>query len=410
MLDNFKLITITHHKLNVNELENFIIKYEDEAQLSASLTTLKDKLALEELYYLATCNRVQLLVFTSQDVDIDFCEKLFMQVNPSLTKKAFEQASKFIDVYTGLRAIEHMFEVSSSIDSLVVGEREILRQYRQAYSKSLDYGITGDNLRLVDKFTVQAAKDVYANTKIGEKPVSVVSLAIQKLLQADLSLKAKIILIGAGETNKLVGKFLKKHGFENVTIFNRSIDNAKTLSEMLDARAFHLSELNAYSENFDCIISCTGSPDVIVDTKTYDKLVGDDKSKKLLIDLAVPNNIDKAITDQHQVDLIDIEKLRILANENLAIRKDEVVVAKKILNEHILNFEKVYQQRQIEKALSDLPEKIKEVKERALEKVYKKKIEQLDPAAQDLIQEMMDYMEKKCVGVPMKVAKATVGS
>ena len=409
MLDNFKLITITHHKLNVNELENFIIKYEDEAQLSASLTTLKDKLALEELYYLATCNRVQLLLFTSQDVDIDFCEKLFMQVNPSLTKEAFEQASKFIDVYTGLGAIEHMFEVSSSIDSLVVGEREILRQYRQAYNKCLEYGITGDNLRLVDKFTVQAAKDVYANTKIGEKPVSVVSLAIQKLLKADLSLKAKIILIGAGETNKLVGKFLKKHGFENVTIFNRSIDNAKALSEMLDARAFHLSELNAYSENFDCIISCTGSPDVIVDPKTYTKLLGDDKSKKLLIDLAVPNNIDKAITELHQVDLIDIEKLRILANENLASRKDEVVVAKKILNEHILNFEKVYQQRQIEKALSDLPEKIKEVKKRALEKVYKKKIEQLDPAAQDLIQEMMDYMEKKCVGVPMKVAKATVG-
>lgn len=410
MLDNFKLITITHHKLNVNELENFIVKYDDESQLSTRLQNLKSALKIEELYYLATCNRVQFLLFTPQQVDTEFSEKLFKQINPSLTNETFAQASKFIDVYTGMDAINHLFEVSSSIDSLVVGEREILRQYRQAYQKCLDYGLTGDNLRLVDKVTVQAAKDVYANTKIGEKPISVVSLAIQKLLQADLSQQAKIILIGAGETNKLVGKFLKKHGFENVTIFNRSLDNAQSLSEMLKARAFHLSELKDYKEQFDCIISCTGSPDVIVDESMYSSLLGGDDSKKLLIDLAVPNNIDKAIENRYDVDLIDIEKLRILANENLAYRKDEVVIAKEILKDHVLNFEKVYQQRQIEKALSSLPEQIKEVKERALEKVYKKQIEQLNPEAQLLIQEMMDYMEKKCVGVPMKVAKATVNS
>lgn len=408
MLDNFKLITITHHKLNVNELENFIIKYENEEELSTSLQTLKSTLDIEEVYYLATCNRVQFLIFTPQEADPAFCEKLFKQVNPNLTNEAFAQASKFIDVYAGVDAINHLFEVSSSIDSLVVGEREILRQYRQAYQKCLDYGVTGDNLRLVDKVTVQAAKDVYSKTKIGEKPISVVSLAIQKLLQADLSSDAKIILIGAGETNKLVGKFLKKHGYENVTIFNRSLDNAQSLSKMLNARAFHLSDLKDYREEFDCIISCTGSPDVIVDEKVYSKLLANDNSKKLLIDLAVPNNIDKTIEHKYAVDLIDIEKLRILANENLAYRKDEVVVAKEILKEHVQNFEKVYQQRQIEKALSSLPKQIKEVKERALEKVYKKQIEQLNPEAQELILEMMDYMEKKCVGVPMKVAKATV--
>jgi len=408
MLDNFKLITITHHKLNVNELENFIIKYDDEAQLSAHLGTLRKSLNIEEVYYLATCNRVQLLLFTSQQIDAEFCEKLFKKVNPSLTKDAFTQASKFIDVYTGLEAIKHLFEVSSSIDSLVVGEREILRQYRQAYQKCLEIGITGDNLRLVDKFAVQAAKDVYANTKIGEKPISVVSLAIQKLLQADLSQQAKIILIGAGETNKLVGKFLKKHGFENITIFNRSLDNAESLSKMLNARAYHLSDLSEFSEEFDCIISCTGSPDVIIDEDVYDKILGADNSNKLLIDLAVPNNIDKSIESKFDVNLIDIEKLRILANENLAYRKDEVIIAKEILKKHVLNFEKIYQQRQIEKALSSLPEQIKQVKERALKKVYKKQIEQLNPEAQKLILEMMDYMEKKCVGVPMKVAKATV--
>ena len=410
MLSNFKLITITHHKLNVNELEKFVVKYDNEDELAHKLKDLKSQLGLQELFYLATCNRVQLLIYNDLEIDLNFCRELFSIINPSLKEVDFDQAEKFIDIYNGLNAIDHIFSVSSSIDSLVVGEREILRQYRQAYEKCLELGVTGDNLRLVDKFTVQAAKDVYANTKIGEKPISIVSLAIQKLLQADLSREARIILVGAGETNKLVGKLLNKHEFKNITIFNRSLDNAKALSDKLNARAFHLSDLPDHKDGFDCIISCTGSPDIIITEELYRSILVGEEDEKLLVDLAVPNNIDKAIVEHDKVNLIDIEQLRILANENLAYRKDEVVVAKEILKTHVNNFDKIYQQRQIEKALTQLPDKIKEVKERALEKVYKKEIEELDPEAQKLICEMMDYMEKKCVGIPMKVAKATVDS
>lgn len=410
MLSNFKLITITHHKLNVNELEKFVVKSDNEDELATSLIDLKSQLDLTELFYLATCNRVQFLVYDTKVIDIEFCKKLFSIINHSLQANDLDQIEKFIDIHQGLDAIDHIFSVCSSIDSLVVGEREIIRQYRQAYEKCLGYGITGDNLRLVDKFTVQAAKDVYANTKIGEKPISIVSLAIQKLLQADLSRDARIILVGAGETNRLVAKFLKKYDFKNITIFNRSLDNAKTLSDTLNARAFHLSELSNHKEGFDCIISCTGSPDIIITEDTYRSLLNDEEDDKLVVDLAVPNNVDKAIPENFALTLIDIEQLRILANENLAYRKDEVVVAQEILKNHVNKFDKVYQQRQIEKALTELPVKIKEVKERALEKVYKKEIEELDPDAQKLIAEMMDYMEKKCVGIPMKVAKATVES
>ncbi len=408
MLSNFKLITVTHHKLNVNELDKFVIKYNDEAELGSKLKNLKSQLDLEELYYLATCNRVQILIFDNKEIDLPFCKEIFKNINPNLQSADFEQAEKFIDIHHGLDAIDHIFSVCSSIDSLVVGEREIIRQYRQAYEKCHSLGITGDNLRLVDKFTVQAAKDVYANTKIGEKPVSIVSLAIQKLLQADLNRDARIILVGAGETNKLVGKFLKKYEFSNITIFNRSLDNAKKLSDTLNARAYHLSELAEYKEGFDCIISCTGSPDIIISASSYPGLLNGEQDEKLIIDLAVPNNVDKVIATEYSVKLIDIEQLRILANENLAYRKDEVVEAREILKMHVQNFDKIYQQRQIEKALTQLPPQIKAVKERALEQVYKKEIEELEPEAQKLIAEMMDYMEKKCVGIPMKVARAAV--
>lgn len=410
MLSNFKLITITHRKLNVNELEKFVIKYDDKEGLASALTSIKEEFQLEELFYLATCNRVQFLIYTNHDVDLEFTSRLFRKINPDLQDSDLEHQSKFVDIYEDTNAIDHIFSVASSIDSLVVGEREILRQYRDAYELSKSLKLTGDNIRLVDRGTVKAAKSVYANTKIGEKPVSIVSLAIQKILNKDLPKDARIILIGAGETNRLVGKLLKKNEYSNITIFNRSLDNAKELSKVLNASALHLSDLPNYSKGFDCLISCTGANEVLITPQLYDSILSGETDKKLIVDLAVPNNIDKTIEKSHEVSLIDIEHLRHLANENLSFRKDEVKVANKILRKEVQEFSNLYQRRQIEKAMADLPSEINAVKKRALEQVYKKNIELLDPNAQQLIAEMMDYMEKKCVSIPMKVAKATITS
>ena len=215
----------------------------------------------------------------------------------------------------------------------------------------------------------------------------------------------RVLLVGAGETNRLVGKFLKKYNFTDITIFNRSLDNAKELSSTLGAKAYHISELSNYAEGFDILVVCTGSTETIISTDIYSQLINRDESKKIVIDLSVPHNVDEDVQNGFDMHYVNIEELRTLAEQNLEHRKNEIGLAKKIIKGRLFEFQKVYQQRQIEKAFGKIPQEMKAIKERAVNTVYSKQIESLDDDAKALVIEMMNYMEKKCVSVPMKIAK-----
>lgn len=406
MIDSYKIITITHHDLNVNEIERFVVK--DNGDLQSQLESIKKQNHIDELQYLSTCNRVAYLIVTNQKMSDSFLKQFLTSVNPAIEKESFSSLRKFIKVHEGSAAVKHLFSVASSMDSLVVGEREILRQCKESYKWSQELSLTGDHLRLLNEYMIIAAKDVYSNTRIGEKPVSIVSLAIQKLLRSSVKPTDKILLIGAGETIELVSKFLVKHQFSNIAIFNRSIDNAERLSKELNAKAFHLSELGTYPNGFDCIIACTGATNAVVTDSMYESLLRGDQSKKFVIDLAVPNNVDRSIADSFDVEIIDIENLRELAEKNLQFRQTEVVQATAIIDNQVDMFMSIHRQRQVEKSLTELPQEIRAIKERAIGQVYSKQLEKLDSDTKQLIHEMMDYMEKKCVGIPMKIAKGGV--
>ena len=408
MLDNFKILTITHHNLNVDEIGHFVIKNEGKEDLCTKLHALKSSANLEEIIYLSTCNRVSFICYTNEDFDTDYVKSFFKFVNPNLEEDQLKKISKFVDVYHGSKGVNHLFEVASSMDSLVVGEREIFRQFREAYQQSLEFGLIADNLRMLENATVKAAKEVYDKTKIGEKPLSIVSLAVQSLLAKNVDREARLLIVGAGETNALFAKFLKKYNFNNVSIFNRSLDNAAQLVDLLDGTAYHLSELSTYSKGFDVMIVCTAATSAIIDAPIYRNLVQKENSKKIVIDLSVPNNVAADVVDGFDMHYIDIEQLRSMSSANLEFRKKEIHAARILLKNQLLAFNNQFQQRQLEKALNTVPTEIRQIKERAIEKVYHKKIAELDSNAQSLIFEMMDYMEKKCISVPMRVAKKLV--
>ena len=408
MLDNYKVLTITHHNLNVDEIGNFVIHYDNKDQLKTKLSELKANTKLDELIYLSTCNRVSFICYSNAEFDFDYVKNFFSHVNPDLEEEKLKKISKFVDVYHGSKAVNHIYEVASSMDSLVVGEREIFRQFRESYQQSYEFGLVGDNLRMLENSTVKAAKEVYDKTKIGEKPLSIVSLAVQSLMDTGIARDARLLLVGAGETNTLFAKFLKKYGFSNVSIFNRSLDNASHLVDLLGAKAYHLSELHTYDKGFDAMIVCTAATSSIIDSTIYRNLLQKETDPKVVIDLSVPNNVDASVVQGFDMKYVDIEQLRHLSSANLEFRKAEVHAAKGLLKNQLLNFNNHFQQRQLERALNVVPKEIKEIKERAIQKVYKKQIEELDENAKALIEEMMNYMEKKCISVPMRVAKKLV--
>lgn len=406
MVKDFKIVTITHKQLNTEDLKHFVVTHNDKSELSEKLHLLKDRFGQEELLYLATCNRVIFFFYGQQSFERSHCEDLMYFVNPTLAKTHHHSIEQLVDFYQGIDAIRHIFEVCSSIDSLVVGEREIFRQFRQSYVDCKHMGLCSDNMRLVEKMVVKAAKDVYTNTAIGAKPVSVVSLAIQEFLSYKIDRDAKILIIGSGETNTTVGRFLKKYGYQNIVIFNRTLDNALKLSKELGARAMHLKELSTYAGGFDCIFSCTAAQEPIINSQIFQRIC-QDNNKKLIVDLSIPHNVSKDVVQLDQVDYISVDSVRDLAEENLRRRSGNIAAARIILNSYLEEFEHLWHRRKIERTFGELPIEIKKVKERALTKVYKDAIADLPEETRSLIFEIAEYMEKKCIAVPMKMAKNT---
>ena len=407
MVKNYKLITVNHKVLNTEDLEHFIVRYDSQVDLTTKLQSIKKSFGQEEVIYLNTCNRVIFLFYGHKDIDQESVGDFFTVVNPDLGDAQLSRLDMIVECYQGADAINHIIEVASSVNSLVVGEREIFRQFREAYRLSKDQHLCGDKMRLVEQSTVKAAKDVYTNTAIGAKPVSVVSLAIKEFLKRELDTRSRVLLIGSGETNSTVGRFLKKHGYRNIIIFNRSLDNAQKLSEELSAEARYLGELRDYSDGFDCIFTCTAAQDPIITSDVYNK-IADANDSKLLIDLSIPNNVSREVAQLESVDYISIDSIRSLAEENMKFRSSNISAAKEIISGHVAGFSKLYDRRKVEQALGSLPQEISKVKDRALNLVYKDKIDALPDEAQELIKEIASYMEKKCVAVPMKMAKEMV--
>lgn len=401
-LDTYQLITVTHKTAGLNAVGEYVVKPQAEQSLQEALNELKSSFGMDELLYVATCNRVIFLFTQPQGTPHTDLSAFVSAIAPDIAPARWQEE---VVHYVGDAAVQHFYEVASSIDSLVIGERQILGQLREAYDQCREMQLTGDNLRLLMRFAVTVAKRVYAQTRIGEKPVSVVSLAIKKMLDAQVPKSAKVLLVGAGQTNTLVSKFLKKYSYENVVVFNRSIERAQRLSQKFSGDYHGLHALDSQSHDFDVMIVCTGATEPIITSHNYPTILGTDTREKLIIDLAIPNNVDKSILDQHAIRYIEIDTLKALAEQNMQFRATEVEKAQDIVIEEITVFQEAYKQRQVERAMQAIPQQIKEVKSRALTQVFHKEIATLDDDTRALMERMLTYMEKKCISIPMTIAK-----
>ena len=405
MVQYYQILSITHRQTSLDNIGKFVIPDADGEALRIKLEQLKTDFELEELFYLATCNRVMYFIYSDKVLDESFRSDFFQAINPSIDYPALKD--KMLHFH-GDDALKHLLQVSASIDSMVVGEREILRQLRSSYDQCAEWKLTGDNLRLAFRLAIESGKKVYAQTKIGEKPVSIVSLAVQKLREAHLPKDARILMVGAGQTNRLVAKFLKKMNFPRISIFNRSLEKAQQVAKIMDAEAYPLSELPDFKGGFDCLIVCTGSTKSIISPALYQQLLQGDTSEKLIIDLSIPYNVSQKVVQNFPVKYIEIEGLKALAEENHDFRKQEVIKANKLITSQLYKFQETYQHRQIAKALQRVPAEIKAAKQKALNEVFQEDLANLDSETRHLFEKMMDYMEKKCIGIPMRAAKEAI--
>lgn len=358
--------------------------------------------------YLSTCNRVEFYFVTKENMDDEFLVGFFNAFNPEWSETQLLSAIKSTEFFTGEEAVKHVFNVASSLDSMVVGEREIITQVREAFEKSKRMGLTGDGIRLVVKKTIETAKEIYSKTNIATKPVSVVSLAFKRLDEYNVKPDARILFIGAGQTNTTMARFLKKYGYTNFMVFNRSVLNGLALAAELKCESKELSEILAYKKGFDVLITCTASSEYVITNEVYESLLNGETDQKVVIDLAIPTDIDPAIVSKHKVKYISVDHLKTVAESNLREREKEMVHCHKLIDTHFTEFKDVFKIRQIEKAMCEVPQKIKEIKEMALNSIFAKDIAGMDENSKEILQKVVEYMEKKYISVPMKMAKEII--
>lgn len=377
----------------------------DDENQAKKLPVLQKKFGFSELMFLSTCNRVEFILATNKNVGPETLREIFLELKPELDNETLNALSENASVISGEAALHHLFSVASSLDSLVVGEREIITQVRKAFEFCRRLGLTGDRIRLAIQQTIVTAKEIYTQTNISRNPVSVVSLAYRKLRELNISNDARFIVIGAGETNATMVKYLKKHAYANFAVFNRTLAKAEFLANELGGKAYPLEALKNYNGGFDVIITCTGSDEPIITTDVYEKLICGERNRKVVIDLAVPNDLDAEVLHKFDVNLIAVSNLREVAKENLAEREAEMEKCTVIIERKVEETQQIFREREVELAFADIPQRVREIKEIAINEVFAKDMSQLDEKGKEVLDKVLSYMEKKYNAVAMKTAK-----
>ncbi|HXB41722.1 MAG TPA: glutamyl-tRNA reductase [Bacteroidia bacterium] len=401
-LNAFYTIAITHKNFDIKELGRLHIDGKDEKTV---LTKLKNKLHLEELIFLSTCNRVEILFTTKKNIDKTFLTDLFSLLTKSLKATELKKLVASAQIFHSHEAVNHILRVASSLESVVVGEREIITQFRQAYEKCNQSGLTGDFMRLLNKHTVETAKRVFTETDIAKNPVSVVSLAYRLLRDKAVKENARCIIVGAGQTNTNLAKYLKKHQFSTFTVFNRSLDKAEELAKELGGKAFALSQLKNYKKGFDVLVTCTGAKNPVITPQIFETLLQNDKDKKIIIDLAVPTDLQAQVLKKFKIDYISVSAIKEQAKQNLSLRKKEIKNCEAIIYTKTIEFEGILKERSIELAFREIPKKIKEINQLALTEVFAKDMQTLDAGSKETIDKIIGYIEKKYNAVAITTAK-----
>ncbi len=402
VVNDLRVVAITHKNFPLEIIGKFHIA--DDVRKSV-LSSVKEFCGISELMYLSTCNRVEFIFTLTHYVCPGVTAQLLKSTGVEMSDEEIRVLAARAERHNGIEAAEHLLNVASSLDSAVIGEREIITQLRKAYEECADMGLTGDDLRLITRQCIQTAKEVFTLTDLAKKPVSVVSLAWEQFRNHELPVNARVLLVGAGQIIRNFSKFLSENGYTNLTFSNRTFANAQTLADTFGGKALALDELTSFTEGFDALISCTGAQGVVIDEALYNSLLHGEKDTKIIIDLALPADVASAISTAPAVTYFGMEQIKQWAHENMQFREQAIADCTPIIQNGLREFEKVHKERQIEKAMVSIPETIKEIRNTALGSVFAKDLETLDDHSREVLEKIMSYMEKKYISIPMKMAK-----
>ncbi len=354
-----------NHKTAAVALRECVAFTDDETQ--ATLKKLSDTQSINELIIISTCNRLEFLFTTdNSDLALDII-KNHIAILKQPPETEFE---KSLYIHKTNEAVRHIFRVASSLDSMMVGEPQILGQIKKAYHIATNNNSSGVILNRLLHRTFFVAKRVRTETGIGDSAVSISYAAIElgRKIFGTLEDK-KVLLIGAGEMAELAVEHLIRNRVSNIFVANRTFERGAQLAKKYKGLAIRFEEISSYLKTADIVISSTGSPGYVVNKKQVKSLMRKRRNRPLFfIDIAVPRDIDPAINHLANTYVYDIDDLTGVIDENLKDRTKKAVKGERIIDEAVIRFHQWHESLKVVPTIIALRKKMDEIAEAELKK------------------------------------------
>jgi glutamyl-tRNA reductase len=367
--------------------------------LRHALTSLVGRQDVSEAMILSTCNRVEVVAESSDDRLIRefLCE--FHQISP-------DALSKHLYCLRNADAIRHVFRVASSLDSMIVGEPQILGQVKEAFRVAADAGTVGMHLSALMNRAFAVAKKIRSETGISQSAVSISYAAVElaRKIFGDLSGKT-VMIIGASKMGELAAKHLKRNGVSSVLVTNRTFERAVEMAQVFEGAAVPFEHFTDHMDRADIVISSTGAPHFIINKTLAEQVIHRRKNKPMFfIDIAVPRDIDPKVNEIDNAFLYDIDDLQQVIDANVKERMKEASKAEEIIASEVEAFCTKMQSREVVPTIVQLRDSLEKLRRDEIER-HRRHLKDLTPEQQAGIDQMTRSIVNKILHTPIEQLK-----
>jgi glutamyl-tRNA reductase len=396
---NLRLIGVNHKSAPVDVRERVAIP---ESRLGEAMARLLQQPGVSEGLIISTCNRVEVLVAETSSTSCDLAKFLADYCNADLGALAH-----FIYEYRGREALRHTFQVACSLDSLVVGEPQVLGQVKDAYATARQVGAVRADLDAVLRHTFAVAKRVRSETAIGSSSLSVASAAVDLAKQIFGTLTGKhVYLVGAGKMSELAARHLVAHGATAIFVASRNYEHAHALAAKFSGRALLFEQLYDTADQADIVITSTGAPHAIFRREHGECFLQRRKNRPMFfVDIAVPRDVDAEMGKLDGIFLYNIDDLQSLVSANAANRAREAERAAAIIETEIDRFEARLQTREVAPTIVSLQEHLETIRQAEIDRV-RGRLGKLTPEQELAIDALTRGIVNKVLHTPMTALKS----
>mgnify|MGYP001244476407 CR=1 FL=1 len=370
-----------------------------EADMPAALQALKKTTSILEGVIVATCNRTEVYAVVNRRTLCGHYIREFMEQWFRIPRQEFTQ---HLYIYEDDDAVDHLLRVTCGLDSMVLGETQILGQVKNAFLLAQQHGATGTIFNRLFKQAVTFAKRAHSETSIGESAVSVSYAAVElgKRIFGRFDDKT-VMIVGAGKMSELTARHLHANGARRVLVAGRTLSRAEEVAAKFGGMALPLDEALARLHEADIVISSTGAESFVLDRRTVEQAMARRKNRPLfLIDIAVPRDIDPASASIPNVFLYDIDDLEGIVESNLAKRRREAARIEAMIAEELRQYKEWYAMLGVSPLIQALQEKAAAVHAQTLESLFRK-LPDLDEREQKVIRKLTKSMVNQMIHDPI---------